>query len=200
MAMYAAARKFGESVPPAQSRDEIEAQNASNVRIEESRQKGLAVIARRMFEPGDVVVVGYVVGLEPLRTSRSVQVSWNRHVLMQESAVLINHSCDPSTRVVGNRHGAYNFVAIQEITADTEITYDYASTEFEPCLNFTCYCHTRECRGNWGGFASLPYDSAIRQRGYFADYLRDWDANQRYAGPGLPRAPRQRTVFSRHCY
>ncbi len=190
MAMYAERREFHCSALPVQSRSDAQAQNFINVRVEESRELGRTVNARRPLRAGEVAVIGYVVVVEPRRTHLSVQVGWNRHVLMQEPAVVINHACDPNTRVMENRFGAYDFVAIKDIPMGAEITYDYATTEFEPHMNFTCYCYSRECRGDWGGFVSLPDDNLMRRRGYIAGYLRDWDASLQSPGPGQSRAAR----------
>jgi uncharacterized protein len=146
--------------------------NTGNVVVVQTDGRGRGVFANRSFRAKEIVVVGLCESIEPRRTSHSIQTGWNQHVLMQEPAVLINHSCKPTTRVRTNRLGAYDFVAIDNIDVGTEITFDYATTETECVVNVACGCGFGTCRGRWGGYRDLPLDNELRRRGFVADYLK----------------------------
>lgn len=79
-----------------------------------------------------------LIGGEKTRTS--IQVGKNKHV-EDQIGMYINHSCSPSSRIDG-----MNVVAIKDIRAGEEITFDYAS-EGELSSPFTCNCCGRYIDG-----------------------------------------------------
>ena len=64
----------------------------------------------------------------------------------------INHSCDPSTAIVGKR----TIIAIKNIPAGGEITMDYSLTEAEPGWGIQCTCGAKTCRKEIGPVYELP--------------------------------------------
>ncbi|MES0076944.1 SET domain-containing methyltransferase [Mesorhizobium sp. M0058] len=148
--------------------------NARNVRIAEtSGKKGRGVFAAREFMPGEIVVAGLVDRIEKNRTTHSVQLDWNIHALFLRPAVLMNHSCDPNTAVVPNRFGGYDFIAIHNIVCSDELTWDYATTEFDSIAVEVCLCSSKKCRGTAGGFSRLPRDHQLIVTGFYAPYLSE---------------------------
>lgn len=147
--------------------------NARNVRVlDTSDNRGRGVFAARDFLPGEVVIIGLVDRLERIRTTNSIQLNWNVHALFEKPAVVVNHSCDPNLAIVPNRFGAYDLIAIQEIYSDVEVTWDYATSEFE-CIGVSvCLCSAANCRGAAGGFSKLPPDHPMLVSRFYAPYLR----------------------------
>ncbi|WP_159787146.1 SET domain-containing protein-lysine N-methyltransferase [Sodalinema gerasimenkoae] len=142
------------------------------VEVRAAGEKGKGVFALRPFEKGETVVVGRRVGVYPQRTIYSIQVDWDVHVEMDEPAIRINHSDTPTTGVQDNAWGAFDFVALREIAAGEEITFDYETTESELTDDFRACCPPRPEQASRNGFQSLPI--AVRE-GYgkfVANYLK----------------------------
>jgi hypothetical protein len=141
------------------------------VTIQDTPPKGRGVIALRDFAPGEVVIVGRAVAVVPERTIYTVQIGVDKHVLLDEPAVLTNHSCTPNAGVRNNSLDGYDFIAMRPIRLGEEITWDYETTEYEIIAVTNCYCGSGQCRGGLRGFR---YNSEyIRERyGLFlAEYL-----------------------------
>ncbi len=144
----------------------------TNVEIRPAGEKGRGVFALRPFQKGETVVVGRRVGVYPQRTIYSIQVDWDVHVEMDEPAIRINHSDTPTTGVQDNAWGAFNFVALRDIAAGEEITFDYETTESELTEAFRACCPPRSGQERRNGFVSLP--KAVRERygPFVANYLK----------------------------
>jgi SET domain-containing protein len=61
-------------------------------------------------------------------------------------AMFINHSCDPNCET-GEKDGRVWITAIKNITAGSEITYDYCLYDGSDEDAATCNCGARICRG-----------------------------------------------------
>ncbi|ANT54567.1 SET domain-containing protein-lysine N-methyltransferase [Mesorhizobium amorphae] len=148
--------------------------NARNVSVlDTGADRGRGVFAARDFLPGEVVIIGLLDRLERIRTTNSIQLNWDVHALFEKPAVIVNHSCDPNLAIVSNRFGAYDFIAIQEIYSDVEVTWDYATSEFE-CIGISvCLCSAANCRGAAGGFSKLPPDHPMVLSRFYAPYLEE---------------------------
>lgn len=134
-------------------------------------EKGRGVFASRYFRKGETVVVGHRVEILPERTSHSLQMDFDLHIELDEPGVLINHSCSPNTGVRNNQFGAYDFVALVDIPAGTEITWDYETTEYISIAIPKCYCGSPECRLKTLGFKFLPVEIKKKYGEFIADYL-----------------------------
>lgn len=81
----------------------------------------------------------------------------------------INHSCDPNAGIKGQIY----LVAMRDIQAGEEITFDYAMTIAESIkFKMKCNCGSRYCRGlitetDW----SLP-ELQKKYQGYFSHYIQ----------------------------
>ncbi|WP_084568616.1 SET domain-containing protein-lysine N-methyltransferase [Mesorhizobium sp. LSJC264A00] len=147
--------------------------NARNVNIRDAgKDKGRGVFSSRHFLPGEVVMIGLIDKFEDERTIYTIQIDWNIHATFEEPAVLSNHSCNPNLAIVPNRFGAYDFIAIHEISREIELTWDYATTEFDSIAVQVCLCSSKNCRGAAGGFSTLPPDHPLLSAGYYAPYLQ----------------------------
>ncbi|MES0007815.1 SET domain-containing protein-lysine N-methyltransferase [Mesorhizobium sp. M0062] len=147
--------------------------NGRNVKIAYAGiDKGRGVFSSRNFLPGEVVMIGLIDRIEEERTIYSIQTDWNVHATFEEPVVLSNHSCNPNLAIVPNRFGAYDFIAIHEIAHDVELTWDYATTEFDSIAVQVCLCSSNNCRGAAGGFSTLRPDHPMLSAGFYAPYLQ----------------------------
>lgn len=143
----------------------------SHVTIQQT-VKGRGVFAIRKFAQGETVVVGIQIEEVPERTIYSLQMDFNLHVNLDEPACVINHSCDPNTGVRNNQFGGYDFVALRDIEAGEEITFDYETTEYESISVSRCLCKSLSCRGKTLGFKFREQMLRHRYGEYIAGYLK----------------------------
>jgi uncharacterized protein len=143
----------------------------SHVTIHETA-KGRGVFATKKIVQGETVVVGIPIEEVPERTIYSFQMDFNLYVNLDKPAVVINHSCNPNTGVRNNQFGGYNFVALGDIEADEEITWDYETTEYESIAVSRCLCGSLSCRGKTLGFKFREQMLRDRYGEYIADYLK----------------------------
>lgn len=148
--------------------------NARNAAVRDAPDdKGRGVFALRDFLPGEVVITGQILREEAERNIYTIQMGPDRHTIFDEPAVLLNHSCMPNVVVSPNRFGAFDFVAARPIPAQTEICFDYASTEMTMIAPQVCLCGAAECRGKPGGYTTLPSDHPIVVHQLVAPYIKD---------------------------
>ncbi|MDB9450926.1 SET domain-containing protein [Dolichospermum circinale] len=134
--------------------------------------KGRGVFASRYFRKGETVVVGKKVEILPERTMHSLQMDFDLHVEFDEPGRLLNHSCSPNTGVRNNKLGGYDFVALVDIPAGTEITWDYETTEYISIAIPDCFCGSPNCRRQTRGFKFLPLEIKQKHGDFIADYLK----------------------------
>jgi len=95
---------------------------------------------------------------------------------------LINHACSPNTFVQVGPRTVY-LVALRDIEAGEELTFDYATTQVAFPLRFSCGCGAAECRGEIGNYDEMPLALITRYRAlgalpwYVLEYL-DKDVQQ----------------------
>ncbi|MEO1330552.1 MAG: SET domain-containing methyltransferase [Pseudomonadota bacterium] len=155
----------------------VEPASASpDVTVRETDDRGKGVFALRAFAPGERVARGRAIAPSPTRTRHSLQMDWSRHVLFDEPGRLINHSCDPNTGVRDNDVGGYDFIALRPIAEGEEISFDYATTEYESIAVEQCLCGAKTCRGRSGGYSFLPSDHPAKVAGLIAGYILRGDA------------------------
>ena len=68
-----------------------------------------------------------------------------------------NHSCDPNTGIKLTSRGTV-VVALRDIEAHEELTYDYSTYLRNPYETMRCLCGADNCRGIVGNFETLPDD------------------------------------------
>jgi hypothetical protein len=67
----------------------------------------------------------------------------------------VNHSCEPNAGML-IKGAEVRLIAIREITAGEQITFDYSTTMDEDDFEFDCMCGSSRCRGRIGDFKQLP--------------------------------------------
>lgn len=68
----------------------------------------------------------------------------------------VNHSCQPSCGIRLTPDGRVVLFALQHISAGSEITFDYATTQTGEHEILKCRCQKPNCRQLIGAFADLP--------------------------------------------
>jgi uncharacterized protein len=123
----------------------------SNIRVFRSPIHGYGVIAHRDFQTGEVVaeVEGVLYQEHEIDDDKyCLWVDEDFYLDMVDQTRWINHSCDPNTEIeaeLDGKGGAWaRVVAIRDIRAGEEITYDYG---FPEELAEPCSCHTPRCAG-----------------------------------------------------
>jgi hypothetical protein len=144
----------------------------NGVTIRHTPPKGRGVFAARAFRRGETVVTGAPVEVALERTTTSFQVDRDRHVELDEPARVINHACDPNTGLRDNALGGYDFVALTDIAADDEISWDYDTGEFISIAVSACHCRSPRCRGRTRGYQFLPPEVRARYGEFIAAYLK----------------------------
>ncbi len=144
------------------------------LQIKETLNKGLGLFASKDFAAGDLVMSSKPAVITKTRDSHTVQIDWDRHILMDLPAVLINHSCDANVGILNNEtNDAYDFFAIRPIMEGEELTWDYEASEWELSTPFDCGCGSRMCRKKLRGFKDNG-DIIRKQYGeYYAAFLKE---------------------------
>ncbi|MCR9257572.1 MAG: SET domain-containing protein-lysine N-methyltransferase [Alphaproteobacteria bacterium] len=84
-----------------------------------------------------------------------------------QSMMYLNHSCDPNLGISGQ----IVFVAMRDIPAGEELTFDYAMGDDDQ-YEMVCNCRSDRCRGVITGQDWRKPEIRERYRGWFADYLQ----------------------------
>jgi uncharacterized protein len=106
----------------------------------------------------------------PRFTQRILQLDEGLYLLTAEEPEpndCFNHSCEPNLGFFGQ----IGLVAMRDIKAGEELTFDYAMSDGGPYDEFECFCGSRDCRKKiTGNDWKLPqlWD---KYRGYFSPYL-----------------------------
>ena len=141
---------------------------------------GLGLFAARPIRRGEIVAIkgGHVLDAAALRRVRSriaesfIQIGHGfylgaaRRAEVPANKLFINHSCEPN---VGFR-GEITFVAMRDVAAGEELTYDWAMEEAAPART-RCRCGRPRCRGWLTGRDWTRPGLRRRYRGYFAAHV-----------------------------
>jgi hypothetical protein len=103
--------------------------------------------------------------------SRSIQIDMDQFVLgpeSRESGDSINHSCLPNCGI----RNATQLIAMREIAAGEELTYDYATSDTSDYDEFECACGSDNCRGRVSGDDWKLPDLQKRYQNMFSPYVQ----------------------------
>ena len=117
--------------------------------------RGLARVRRRVAASYIQIADGFFIGA---RTAAEVR----------RNKMFINHSCEPNLGI----RGQIVWVALRDIDAGEELTYDWAMEENQP-VRTQCRCGARRCRRVLTGRDWRIPRLQRRYRGYFSAYLED---------------------------
>ena len=83
----------------------------------------------------------------------------------------LNHSCQPNSYFDLDK---MTLIALREIHAGQEITYNYCTTEYDMASPFKCVCGSDVCYGEIKGFRYLPKAKQQELVGTLAPYLKKY--------------------------
>ncbi len=153
-----------------------------------SKDRGLGVFAKHSFRAGELLfeVRGPIMARG---TKYSLSVGFGQHIEPKtedgkdDFGHYMNHSCDPNAfvKVVASSKTPYIEIrARRNIKKGEELTFDYASSEYEVTINgVSCRCDTKLCRGKIHGFKDLPKDifDQYKKEGIIPDHLTSISSN-----------------------
>lgn len=140
---------------------------------------GFAVYTHESIKKNDLLAVwgGRVVTLDEVMTlsreeqGHTIQIFDELYLApldMEEPADMINHSCNPNSGICGQ----IALIAMRDIVAGEEITFDYAMADSSAFDEFDCTCGTAECRGRVTRDDWQIRELWLRYDGYFSSYLQ----------------------------
>jgi uncharacterized protein len=150
-------------------------------RIARSPIHGRGLFASRALRKGEIVAIkgGHVLDRPTLRRVRHriaesyLQIDDGFYIgaimgrEVRKNKMFLNHSCEPN---VGMR-GQVTFVALRDIKAGEELTYDWAMEENSSARTL-CHCRARRCRKILTGHDWKIPRLQRKYRGYFSAYLQ----------------------------
>ncbi len=78
-------------------------------------------------------------------------------------AAFVNHSCDPNCES-DQIDGRIWIIALRDIAANEELTYDYCLWDAEPGEAAPCYCGAKNCRGTMYSEEEIARQKRILQQ------------------------------------
>lgn len=122
------------------------------------------------FWAGDIYTRPEFMKLPGLLRSRSLQVEEDLFMVprVEEPADYFNHSCEPNAGLSGQ----LALIALRDIDADEEVTFDYAMSDGSDYDEFVCRCGRPQCRGRVTGDDWQSEVLQARYRGHFSPYLQ----------------------------
>ena len=144
--------------------------------LRKSSGKGEGIFATQLFKVGDIVMVGVIKEVLNGNHSHASQIGKNKYVLHAGLITKVNHSCDSNCGIRVNETGAHDFVAIENISVNEEITFDYAMRNYTiDYFPKKCMCGSKRCRGKITGWKDLPDEKKKEYEGSAAPYLLELD-------------------------
>ena len=156
-----------------------------NIYVADTVRCGLGIFAAKPFQAGAVLMIDddgdyyrHVVSYQELRRRGydldiTLQVGLDAFKLPNGSLDdFTNHSCDPNTGIRLTERGAI-ILALRDIAAHEELTYDYSTYLNNPYESLLCRCGAASCRGVVGNFSTLPAELRHRYQvlGIVGDFV-----------------------------
>jgi hypothetical protein len=154
---------------------------------------GRGLFARERIESGEIVVVkgGYILtraqrdeigrelGPAEIQITEDLYIGPATRREREGAMMHLNHSCEPNLGI----QGQVIYVALRDIAAGEELTFDYAMNEDEPYDEMQCRCGSRSCRGTITGRDWQKPELQQKYNGYFSWFIqRRIDALKKICG------------------
>jgi hypothetical protein len=120
---------------------------------------GARLVATQPLTAGTVIhrIADYRITPHP--TYQTIQIGPNTHINELGMVAYLNHSCAPNTIIDTS---ALTISAVQDISAGADLTFFYASTEWEMERPFICLCGAPQCVRLMAGAKHLSVDTLSR--------------------------------------
>ena len=142
-----------------------------------SEIEGRGLFAKEPISEGEIVVVkgGYVMsraqrdevgrrlGPSEIQVTEDLFLGPTTQAEREGGMMHLNHSCEPNLGV----QGQIAFVALRDIAADEELTFDYAMTDDE-AYELECTCGAPTCRKVVTGHDGMKAEVQHKYDGYFS--------------------------------
>ena len=153
---------------------------------------GRGLFAKEPIEQGEIVVVkgGYILtraqrdeigrelGPAEIQITEDLYIGPATRREREGGMMHLNHSCEPNLGI----QGQVIYVALRDIAAGEELTFDYAMNEDEHD-EMQCRCGSRSCRGTITGRDWQKPELQQKYDGYFSWFIqRRIDALKRICG------------------
>ncbi len=153
-----------------------------------SHGRGQGVFALGSFRKGDILYVGVLDDKPVTNHSHASQISKTQFGFHTGLSSKFNHSCDPNCGIVLNQSGGHNIVAMRDIAAEDEATYDYAMRNYRiEHFLAPCACGQANCRRSITGWKDLPQQRKDDYNGFVAPYLIEMDTESIQAATARKR-------------
>jgi uncharacterized protein len=147
--------------------------NNPNVRVGPSRF-GIGLFAATPIAKDEMIVEFEGPILQARMTSElpdddqdyAVQIGPNQWTQNPGIGRRINHSCEPNCGI----RGTTTIVAMRDLLAGEELTFDYEMTECSD-WRMQCQCGSPLCRGTIGTYLNLPQEIREKYKGYISMWL-----------------------------
>lgn len=151
------------------------------VSVQKIPEMGRAVFAREPIHAGEIIAafVGTVHRAKKISELPNDPPDYMRDHVIQIGeeeylhgkgglAELINHSCDPNCGI----KDLSKVVAMRDIKAGEQLTWDYAMTEDSDWYFPGCLCGSEACRGTIGPYRDIPKERKEKYRDFTSEWLR----------------------------
>ncbi len=135
--------------------------------------RGLSLFSNKNFKKGEKIFFKGKIVEADKAAPEAVQID-ERHFLDTYNYVpedFINHNCNPSTKIDIQKRC---FIAIKNIPKNTEITFNYLTTEYDMKklgTDFVCHCGSKNCYGHIRGFKYLTLQQKRKLKLYLSPFL-----------------------------
>ncbi len=138
--------------------------------------RGQGIFAVSPLKKGAILYLGILDNRPITNHSHASQISKTQFGFHLGLSSKFNHSCNPNCGIVLNASGGHNIVAMCDIAAADEATYDYAMRNYRiEHFAGACACGSPNCRGSITGWQDLPQQRKDDYAGFVAPYLVELD-------------------------
>ena len=149
--------------------------DSRKIHLKDTKKFGKGVFARKKIRKGEVVAVfdgkrydGKFDGWTKDLLYHTIQYGPEEWRDSKGVARYFNHSCDPNCGI----RGLFNVVAMRDIEANEQLTWDYEMTEKSDWFRLRCKCGTEKCRKIIGHHDRMPKEVRENYKGYLSYWLR----------------------------
>ncbi|KAG8348274.1 SET domain [Trypanosoma vivax] len=99
----------------------------------------------------------------PFATIHTVFLGEGKHLIFSDGAQCLAHSCEPNVRIsVDATNGTADCLTLRDIQPGEILSFNYATTEWDMAVAFSCACGSDGCTGTIRGFRHLDLPTQLR--------------------------------------
>lgn len=143
--------------------------------LRETKEFGKGVFTRKAIKQGELVSAfdgerydGRFKAWTHDLLTHTIQYGPSRWRDSKGIARYFNHSCEPNCGI----RGLFQVVAMRDIAAGEQLTWDYEMTEKSDWYRLRCLCSSEKCRKIIGHHDRMPESVRALYKGYLSYWLR----------------------------